>query len=215
MKNSLLIICGFLLISSLAQAQGSGKDAEALFAEINAYLKEGKLDELVGPLKQAISLEPTNVSLYITLGSVYDKLFQRELQRRNEAKATEYFEEAKKYYLEATAQDPENFDATYSLGALFYNKAAARTSELSSLSEDFSSAGLKEFERRKKVIRGLFDQALPYFQKAESLDPSDFMTLIALSEIYARKDDETLAAEFRKRLDTVKRGGKNNASYFK
>jgi Flp pilus assembly protein TadD len=60
----------------------------------------------------------------------------------------------------------------------------------------------------------LFDQALPNFQKAESLDANDLGTLTALAEIYARKED-ALAAEFQKRLNRVKNGGKNPASYFK
>ena len=67
----------------------------------------------------------------------------------------------------------------------------------------------------KNEINTLFDQALPYFQKAESLDANDMNTLIALNEIYARKEDETLSPEFKKRLDTVKAGGKNAKSYFK
>lgn len=59
-----------------------------------------------------------------------------------------------------------------------------------------------------------FDQALPNFQKAESIDANDLNTLTALAEIYTRKED-TLAAEFQKRLNRVKNGVKNTASYFR
>lgn len=190
-------------------------DSGLLFAEINAYLKAGKLDELTGRLKTAIAKEPNNVGLYVTLGNVYDNLYQRELQAKNETKATEYFEEAKKYYTQATEKDPKNVDAVYSLGALYYNKAAVRTQDLNALPEDYSAAGIKKYDAIKNEINTLFDQALPYFQKAESLDANDMNTLIALNEIYARKEDETLSPEFKKRLDTVKAGGKNAKSYFK
>lgn len=191
------------------------EDSGLLFAEINAYLKAGRLDELTDRLKAAIAKEPTNTSLYVTLGNVYDNLYQRELQAKNETKATEYFEEAKKYYLQATERDPKNVDAVYSLGALYYNKAAVRTQDLNALPEDYSAAGIKKYDAIKKDINTLFDLALPYFQKAESLDANDMNTLIALNEIYARKEDETLSPEFKKRLDTVKGGGKNAKSYFK
>jgi len=197
--------------------QGRAKfpdDTGLLFAEINAYLQKGKLDELTGRLKQAIAKEPDNVSLYVTLGNVYDNLYQTMSKEKNTAKADEFFEEAKKYYTQATQKDPKNVDAVYSLGALYYNKAAARTQELNSMPEDYSSAGLKKLQASKDEVMGLFEQALPHFQKAESLNANDLNTLIALNEIYARKEDE-LSLEFKKRLDVVRDGGKNAASHFK
>lgn len=190
------------------------EDSGLLFAEINVYLKKGKLDELTGRLKQAITKEPDNISLYVTLGNVYDNLYQAMSKEKNEAKSAEYFEEAKKYYTQAMTKDPKNVDAVYSLGALYYNKAAVRTQELNSMPEDYSSAGLKKLQAAKDEVMGLFDQALPHFQKAESLDPNDLNTLIALNEIYARKEDE-LSLEFKKRLDVVKSGGKNATPHFK
>lgn len=191
------------------------KDAGLLFAEINSYLKKGKLEDLIGSLKQAIDQEPTNVSLYVTLGSVYDNLHQKATQDKDEAKATEYFDLAKKYYVEATTVDSTNVDAQYSIGALYYNKAALRTQELNALpQDDFSAATMKKYEKIRDEILALFDQGLPYFQKAESLNPNDMNTLIALSEIYARKDDLETATEFKKRLEKVKNGEKNAKPYF-
>lgn len=198
-------------------AEGRAKhpdDTGLLFAEINVYLRQGKLNVLTDRLKEAIAKEPTNVALYVTLGNVYDNLYQTMSKEKNEAKAKEYFEEAKKYYTQASERDPKSVDAVYSLGALYYNKAAVRTQEMNALPEDYSSAGLKKLQVLKDEIMGLFDQALPYFQKAESLDPNDTNTLIALNEIYARKEDE-LSLEFKKRLDTVRSGGKNPSSHFK
>ena len=189
-------------------------DAGLLFAEINSYLKKGKLEDLTDRLKQAIAQEPNNVQLYVTLGNVYDNLYQREQQAKNVAKAEEYFTLAKKQYSDAQAKDPKNVDAVYSLGALYYNKAAFRTQELNALPEDFSSAGMKRYETMKNELMALFDESLPYFQKAEILNPNDMNTLVALSEIYARKDEYELAGEFKKRIEVVKEGGKNEKSYF-
>ncbi|MFM8485974.1 MAG: hypothetical protein ACKOCH_06535, partial [Bacteroidota bacterium] len=190
-------------------------DTALLFAEINAYLKAGKLSDLTGRLEEAIAKEPTNVSLYVTLGNVYDNLYQGALKDKNDADATKYFNLAKKQYEGAITQNPNYLDANYSLGALYYNKAAVRTQEMNALPEDYSSAGLKKMETMRNEVISLFDQALPYFQKAESIDANDVNTLIALNEIYARKDDEVLSPEFKKRLEVVKGGGKNAGSYFK
>jgi tetratricopeptide (TPR) repeat protein len=188
-------------------------DPSLLFTEINALLKAGKLDELIDRLKQAIKKEEGNIGLYVTLGNVYDNLFQSMLKEKNDAKATEYFTEANKYYGQALARDPKNVDATYSIGALYYNKAAFLTQEMNEIT-DFSGAGLKKLDALKNQVMGLFDQALPYFQKAESLNPNDTNTLVALTEIFARKEDE-LSLEFKKRLNVVKAGGKNETAYFK
>lgn len=191
-------------------------DAALLFSEINLYLKKGELDGLITRLKQAIEQEPNNLSLYVTLGSVYDNLYQREAQQKNETKATEYFDEAKEYYEKAIQIDNKAADAYYSLGALYYNKAAARTQDLNALpQDDYSAATIKKYQQIQKEIMALFDQALPYFQKAEAINPNDTNTLIALSEIYARKDELEMANEFKKRLEVIRSGGKNPNSYFK
>lgn len=190
------------------------QDAGLLFAEIYSYLKKGKLDELTNRLKQAIQQEPNNVSLYVTLGNVYDNLYQTMLKDNNDEKATEYFNEAKNYYEQAAAIDPTNVDALYSTGALFYNKAAFRTQEMNALPEDFSSEGLKKLKVMRDEVLSLFDQSLPYFKKAEALNPNDLNTLIALQEIYAYKGDQVLSSEFKKRLDVVRQGGTNPSAYF-
>jgi tetratricopeptide (TPR) repeat protein len=189
-------------------------DTELLFLEINAYLKAGKLSELTDRLKQAIKQEPKNVGLYVTLGNVYDNLYQAKIKEKKDDEATQHFNDAKSYYEQAIAIDPKAGDAIYSIGALYYNKAAFRTQEMNALPEDYTKPGLEKLETYRKEIMGLFDQALPYFQQSEGINPNDQNTLIALSEIYARKEDE-LSLEFKKRLDKVKAGGKNDAPYFK
>jgi thioredoxin-like negative regulator of GroEL len=189
-------------------------DSALLFSEINVYIKNGKLTELTDRLKQAIAKEPKNVGLYVTLGNVYDNLYQKALEAKDEAATNSNFEEAKKYYTQGSDIDPKNVDAVYALGALYYNKAAIRTKELNAMPEDYSSAGMKKYETMKNEISLVFDSALPYFQKAEALDANDTNTLIALKEIYTRKEDD-LALEFKKRLDVVQAGGKNTGSHFK
>lgn len=184
-------------------------DAQLLFAEINVLLKAGRLDELTDRLKQAIESEPNNVSVYVTLGAVYDQLYQAMLKENNAAKAAEYFEETKKYYLQAAAREPTNLDATYSLGALYFGKAALLTQALNAMVEDSL-----RFRAMKAEVMGYFDQALPYLRKAESIDPNHILTLIALAQIYERKEDP-LSMQLRHRLEVLHGGGKNATSLFK
>lgn len=190
-------------------------EVSLLFAEINHYLRVGKLDALIDELKKAIELEPTNVSLYTTLGSVYDNLYQKESSAGNKEAAEANAASALDYFNQALAREPGNFDALYSIGALYYNKAAAMTQELNKLSDDYSRAGLEKFKAKQAEVIAQFDQALPYFQKCEMNNPSDRNTLIALKEIFAKKDDLDLSNEFKSRLEKLDAGETISEPYFK
>lgn len=188
-------------------------DLSLLYAEINAALKNNEIASLESKLKEAINKDPNNVSLYTTTGSVYDRLFQ-EMMDADTVKANMYFDSAKVYFEKALELNPDNVDAIYSIGALYYNKAAQGTQELQALADDLTAAGMKKYDAKKLEVDQIFDKALPYFQKAERVNPSDRNTLIALKEIYARKNKMDIADEFTRRLETVESGGKVNSSYF-
>ena len=189
-------------------------DISLLFAEINHFLKAGKLEELISKLQAALKQEPNNLSIYTTLGNVYDQLYQKEHEAGNDEKADEYFVEAKKYYEDASKIDDKYFDAIYSVGALHYNKAAFMAQELNELGKDLSKAGMKKYDAKRVELLEEFDKALPYFQSAEKVNPNDLNTLIALKEIYAKKDNFDLSNEFKERLEKVQGGGKVDKSYF-
>ncbi len=181
-------------------------DNGLLFAEINYYLKEGKLDQLTGKLKSAIEKEPNNTSIYITLGNVYDQLNQKEREAGNTAKSKEYFDLALDYYNQTLEKDPENFDAVYSQGALYYNLAASMTENINELANDFSPAGTKKYDILKAEMDGNFGKALPYFQKAEGMNPKDLNTLVALREIYARTDKLDKVGPLKTRIEAIQAG---------
>jgi len=190
-------------------------DVSLLFAEINHFLKQNKLDELIGKLETAIKKEPDNLSVYLTLGSVYDNLYQREATAGHTADAQSHFDNALKYYNLALDKDEKYLDAIYSVGALYYNKAAVISKAMKGLEEDYSKEGLAKYEAEQKKIFDQFDLALPYFKRAEILNPNDNNTLIALKEIYAKKNELDVSNEFKLRLEKVQNGETNEESYFK
>jgi tetratricopeptide (TPR) repeat protein len=193
-------------------------DQGLLYAEINYYIKEGKLDNLIDKIKQAIAGDPGNLSLYTALGSVYDNLSQREEQAGNLEKSQEYFNNALDYYEQAIEKDDTNVDALYSIGVLYYNKAAVLTEEMIALQDDLSREGQRQYEAKRSQMLDLFSKALPYFKRAEILNPDDRNTLIALKEIYAKKggvEDLKISNEFKRRYEVVEQGGTNEESYYK
>lgn len=179
------------------------EDNGLLFAEINYYLKMNKLDVLIDKLNTAIVKEPDNLSIYNTLGNVYDQLNQQERAKGNIEKSDEYFKLAFDTYGRALAKDANNFDATYSQGALYYNKAAGMTAKLNELSNDYSSTGTKKYNAIKTEMDGYFTTALPFFIKAETLNPKDQSTLIALKEIYARNGELEKSSAYKAKLENL------------
>jgi len=178
-------------------------DINLLFSEINYYLSEGRLEELIDKLKAAIAAEPENASVRSTLGSVYDQLYQKANTAGNQADADKYFKESEMAYAEALELDPDASEVNYSLGALYYNRAVIYISEMNELAEDYSKEGTKTYEAKKAQAMAEFDRALPYFTKAYEANKEDRNTLIALKEIYARKDMFDKSNEMKTQLEAL------------
>ena len=187
------------------------EDVTLLFNLINALMQQKDFEALVPALKKGIAQEPENAGLYFAMGQAYDALYQQAAPGGNQDKANGYFKEAVNYYTQAAGKNPRSTDPLYSLGALYYNKASLLQAAGANLS------GSDAEEKRNKLlpqIVALFDQALPWFQKVEALDPNDMGTLTGLFNIYNWKGD-ALAAEFKKRAEKVQAGGRNTSSYFR
>lgn len=189
-------------------------DTEILFAAINFYIKKQDYTKLEALLKSAIEAEPNNPSVYTALGNVYMNLFTEEYGKdKKSTAATGYFDKSMEYFNKAISLDSKQFDAIYSIGSLYFNKAVEVLKSASLLG--MSKAEQAQYNEMTKESKGLMETALPYFQKTEAMDPNDTNTLIALSEIYARMDNLELSKEFKTRLETVRAGGKVSGAYFK
>jgi len=174
-----------------------------LFAEINHYVRKGELDKLIGKLEMALELEPDNVSIYTTLGSVYDNLSTRAIEEGNDEEGAVYFDKSHGYFIKALEMEPDNFDAIYSIGALHYNAAANMTKDLNEYANDFSKEGTKKYNEIKARMDNMFEESLPYFLKAEEIHPDDASVLQALSEIYARKNLLDKSMEYKARIEAL------------
>ncbi|HAQ38117.1 MAG TPA: hypothetical protein DCQ58_06370 [Saprospirales bacterium] len=174
-----------------------------LFAEINHYVRKGEMEKMIDKLESALEIEPDNVSIYTTLGSVYDQLCTKATEADDKEKAKECFDKSLSYFNQALKLEPNYFDAIYSIGALYYNSAANMTKELNKYANDYSKEGTKKYNEIKSSMDALFDQALPYFEKAEGINSNDAGVLQALSEIYARKNILDKAQQYKDRLDSI------------
>ena len=142
----------------------------------------------------------------MTLGQVYDQLQVKSNEAGETDKANEYFENALTYYQRALNKAPEDFDINYSLGALYYNKAAGYTPALNEVANDFSKAGEAKYNELKTTMADLFAQALPYFLKADTINSADRNTIIALKEIFARQDNFEKSNMYKDKLESLEGG---------
>ena len=190
-----------------------GKNTEILFALINYHIGKGNFEILEGILKDAIKAEPTNPSVRSALGNVYMNLYTDEYSANGETEvATGYFDKSMDYFNQAIEIEPKQFDAIYSIGSLYFNKAVEMIKVANELGLDKES--VIKYNKLVAESNSLMETALPYFQKAEGINPNDNNTLIALTEIYARMNDFEKSKEFKQRLENVK-NGETNEAYFK
>ena len=171
---------------------------EILFAEINYYIQQQDFATLESKLQKAIAAEPDNVGLYTALGNVYMNLGQGA---EDDATAQGYYDKSMTYFTQAAERDADNVDAIYSMGSMKFNQAVKLNAAMNELGN--SKEEQAEYERMEAELTTLFDEALPYFERAEEIDPDDRNTLIALKEIYARKGDYEKSGEYKTRLEAM------------
>ncbi len=187
------------------------ENTEILFAQINHLIQKGDYKKLETVLQDAVKAEPNNPSVRSALGNVYMNLFTDEYSVENESDLSkDYFAKSLDYFNQAIELEPKQFDALYSIGSLYFNKAV----EIIKVANELPLDQSKKYDAMTKEANGLMETALPYFKNAESLNANDMNTLIALGEIFARMNDFEKSGEFKKRLQTLKDGGTNEASYF-
>ncbi|MEN0045450.1 MAG: tetratricopeptide repeat protein [Bacteroidota bacterium] len=187
-------------------------DVTLLFTEINHYLSAGQMDVLEDKLKQAIQQEPNNPSLYYTLARVYTDVATKKKEEEDEAAYNEYFNKALEQFNAALEQKPDFYEAMYGIGEMYYNKAANISQAMQNLGT--SKEDTKKYNEMSEQMKETFNKALPYFQESEKMNPNDNNTLVALSEIYARRDDFDKVKEFKARIENIRNGG-TNESFFK
>lgn len=206
---------GTKALNTIKDGQTLFPDNESLMiAEINYYLKKDQLSILLEKLEAAAEKKPENVSILSSLGHVYDRMQRVEAEKGNFTLSKNYFDQSMAYFTRALDIDGMYAPALYNIGALYYNNAAVVTQELQSLEADQSATGIRAFSAKKSEMASLLDKALPYFQRAEAVNPNDLATLDALKEIYTRKNDDAMVNEFSGRLEKVQAGESIENGYF-
>jgi tetratricopeptide (TPR) repeat protein len=74
---------------------------------------------------------------------------------------------------------------------------------MNELANDYSKEGTAKYDKAKEDSDEMFEKALPYFQKSEKINGKDMNTLIALKEIFARKNQFDKAEEYKAKIEAL------------
>lgn len=138
------------------------QDQNLIIETLNYYLEHEAYEEALTILNIVIDREPGNYLMHYYQGAVYDNL--------------KAYDKAASAYAKSLVLKPDYFDANYNMGVLYFNQGVELNEEA------FSENGSEE---KKKAARKKFEKALPYLEKANSLNAYDRSTLISLQKIYS------------------------------
>ena len=132
---------------------------------INNYIYSNRNEQAIEYLNSAIQKDLNNAQLYDVMGSVY------ETGVKDYAKAEEYFKKA-------VELDGENPDILANLGRVYYNQGVNKLGEANSITDT------QKYQEESAKAKALFEQAMPYFEKAHQMKPEERDYMTALRGIY-------------------------------
>lgn len=159
----------------------SNKDMKTV--ELNSLIQLQKYDEAAALLESNLKTNPNDAQGYYLLGVLNSELKKFDLAKGN-------FESALKI-------DPKHFDAALALARLNYQDAKVIKDEMNALG--ISAADKKKkFELDSKYLAKL-KEILPYWERAEKINPNDQNVLDGLYTIYGDLDNQEQLKRIEKR----------------
>ncbi len=143
-------------LEAIAKAKASNpNDYNLVIQEANIYLKLGDNVKFKEKLEEAIQLNPTNANLHYNVGVMNLELGNKEAAKVNFNKAIEL--------------KPDYGEAYNNLGTIILSKSEAVQKEL-----DANAMNFKKYDQIKaEKLLPIYREALPIFEKAYQLTPSD------------------------------------------
>jgi tetratricopeptide (TPR) repeat protein len=131
---------------------------------ININIGRGEVDQAINYLQKAIATNPGDAQLYDVLGLVYENNKEMDKAIASIKKSLEI--------------DPDYADALSHLGRIYYNLGIETRGAADNISD------IKLYNKEIEKVEGYFNDAIPYFEKAYSLNPKDSDAVFALRNIY-------------------------------
>jgi tetratricopeptide (TPR) repeat protein len=154
--------------------------------ELQDFLDSKDYESAMKNLDLAIASDTTNPLFPYVKGVIQ----QTEMKDKEGAKAS---------YEKALSIDPMYYDALYMRGVLYVDEANAYSEKINEL----PLSAKKKYESLKAEQKKVFEQALPFFEKAYSIKQDDRDVVNALKEVYYKLDMPEKSLEMNKKLQEL------------
>lgn len=145
------------------------EDCNPLLVEVtNHYITSGQSHLALEYLERAIKSEPNNATFYQAQGALLDQLGKPDSARVSYEKAIEI--------------NPDFFDPWLNRGVQEFNKAL----EILKAANDIPANKPKEYDAAIASFYEQIGKAVPFFEKAYSINPSDSYVMDCLKQCYYR-----------------------------
>ncbi len=161
------------------------KDYDLLIDEANVYYHKGNNVKFKEKLAEAIKLNPNDASLFYNMGVM-------SMEANNDKEALRNFQKA-------IELDTKNVAAYNNLGAVILKKAQAIVDQMND-----SSISMATYDRLEKQQLEVYKEALPYYEKAYSLDAKNFSVVKTLLGLYSNLEMTTKEKELKAVYDAIK-----------
>lgn len=161
-------------------------DLALLQAEANMYYKMGEVDTYNKLMKEIVKNNPGNAELYFNLAVSSAELGDTE-------GAIEYYKKAIKY-------DPEMVNAYINLAVSILKDEKDLLEKMNKALADGNNTKYDELAKKRKVI---YNEALPYLQKANKIKPEDVEIIRTMMNIYYVLGNTEKAKEMQTKMDSL------------
>ena len=149
-----------------------------LIDEANIHYKLGDTDKFKEKLEEAITINPTDPTLYYNVGVM-------NMDQKN-------IDEAIKYFEKAIELKPDYGDAYNNIGAAIIEKVNPIIEEMNKSLSDFD-----KYDRLQAEQLEVYKEAIPYYEKAYELDGENISIIQTLMGLYENLDMTEKADELR------------------
>ena len=158
-------------------------DNSLLVEELEGFLQSGNNDQALTNLNTGITNDPINPVLYFARGTVYENLKDQD--------------KAVTDYKKAIELNPDYYDASFNLGAFYFNSGAEKINE----SNKLPLSKVKEYDALKAAAKKDFEAAVPYIESAHRVKPNDGATGEMLINLYTQTGQYDKAKEIRAKFE--------------
>ena len=140
------------------------------------------------------NIRQKDIDFTVAIASLYTRIFESDRKGK-----TEFLNLSKEAYNKILLTEPNNINANYNMGILYYNQAV---NLINQQDYDIDIVALNDIQDNSI---NLFKESLPFMEKAYSLDPRRRETLLGLSGIYFSLNEFEKSNMFKLKLEEIEK----------